>query len=476
MRTRLDFLMWHEWRVLTDAAIVRATMAVFVAALVSATALGVSRVKREYVSVDRFDARTVEQLAKGRQDAAGAVPDAGTVPPRGPLHPDTVANERGLLAMVPPAPLSAFAVGQSDVYPSYLKVTARSLDSLVTGDQIEHPLAVANGQIDLAFVVLFLYPLLIFAVSFDLTASERENGMLRMVLSHPVRMLDLVAGKLLARILLLSAPVILVPGAVLLFSGLPIDRIAGARFVLWTAAVLAYGLVWHGIALIVNARGRSAPANALALAGIWLVFSVVGPSCVNLLIAVAYPMPSRVESAVQARRATQQAAVQGSRQLGQFLEDHPTTANVGREGMKQFALLQAARDREVASRLQAVNDTFEQQLNRQRAAASWLGLLSPTMVAQLALLDIAGTGSARYEHFRREAAAFQARWQAFFEPRVLEVSQMTAADYDRMPRFYYRDEPLRVALARVAPRLMLLAAAAFACVSWGLHCYRTCDA
>ena len=102
------------------------------------------------------------------------------------LRADVVANERGWLALLPPAPLSALAVGQGDVYPNYIKVTARSLDALVSGDQIEHPLAVSNGQFDAAFVVLFLYPLLIFAVSFDLTATERDRGTLRMVLAQPV--------------------------------------------------------------------------------------------------------------------------------------------------------------------------------------------------------------------------------------------------------------------------------------------------
>ena len=99
-----------------------------------------------------------------------------------------IANEKGWLAVVPPAPLGALAVGQSDVYPGYLKVTARNLDAVVTGDQIEHPLAVASGHFDAAFVVLFLYPLLIFAVSFDLTATERDRGTLRMVLAQPVRL------------------------------------------------------------------------------------------------------------------------------------------------------------------------------------------------------------------------------------------------------------------------------------------------
>jgi ABC-2 type transport system permease protein len=63
---------------------------------------------------------------------------------------------------------------------------------------------VASGQFDAAFVVLFLYPLLICAVSFDLTATERDRGTLRMVLAQPVTLGDVVAGKMIVRVFKLS--------------------------------------------------------------------------------------------------------------------------------------------------------------------------------------------------------------------------------------------------------------------------------
>jgi ABC-2 type transport system permease protein len=153
------------------------------------------------------------------------------------------------------------------------------------------------------------------------------------------------------------------------------------------------------------------------LAGIWLLFAIVGPATINLTIALRYPMPSRVEAAVQARAATQEATVQGNRQLGQFLQDHPTSANIGQEGMRQFARLQAERDRQLADRLQAVEAAFDRQLQRQQRLASWLGVLSPTMTAQHVLLEVAGTGTSRFDHFEQQARAFQQEWKRYFEPR-----------------------------------------------------------
>src|SRR5215510_1187030 len=164
------FLARHEWRVLSASRIVRLTLAAFGIALIVASMIGTGRAARE---------RAVLGSVPHFQPATGMIGDGA----RPSVRADVAANERGFLALLPPAPLAALAIGQGDVYPNYIKVTARSLDALVSGDQI-----------DAAFVVLFLYPLLIFAVSFDLTATEREHGTLRMVLAQPITLGEVVAG------------------------------------------------------------------------------------------------------------------------------------------------------------------------------------------------------------------------------------------------------------------------------------------
>jgi ABC-2 type transport system permease protein len=453
-RGQMWFLARHEWRVLSASRAGRFVMAVFIIALGIASVLGAIRAADARDAIREFGGRAIAERTNA-----------------GDIRADVAANERGFLALLPPARLSALAVGQGDVYPNYVKVTARSLDALVSGDQIENPLAVASGQFDAAFVILFLYPLLICAISFDLTATERDQGTLRMVLSQPVKMRDLIAGKMLVRAVRLLIPASLIPIAVAAL-GAPIDGEFLLRASLWAGAVIAYGAIWHGIALLVNARGLTAPANALILAGIWLLFAVVGPSCVNLLIAIRYPMPSRVEAAVQARAATQDATVQGSRQLGQFLQDHPTSGNVGREGMRQFALLQAQRDQRVADRLQAVEVSFNTQLARQRRLASWLSVLSPTMTAQGVLLEVAGTSTTRFDHFRSEAAAFQRQWRAYFEPRVLDAATLTQAEYAAAPAFSYGEEPASQSARRIALPVVAMAIAGFLLIALGFRRYR----
>jgi ABC-2 type transport system permease protein len=449
----IALLVRHEWRVLSRSAVVRLVTIVFGVALLAASLFGAARASRDARVYDAFSARA-------------------TAASRTPARADAVANERGYLAMVPVPALAALAAGQSDVYPQYLKVTARNAEALVTGDQIDHPRAVAAGHFDVAFVVLFLYPLLVFAISFDLTASERDGGLLRMLLAQPVRLRDVVTARMLSRWLLLAVPVVVIPAVTLAATSPAAIGATVIQLVLWSAAVIAYGLIWHGIALIVNARGGNAAANALVLAGIWLIFTVVGPATINLLIAITYPMPSRVEAAVQARAATQEATVQGSRALGQFLEDHPTSANVGQEGMRQFARLQAERDRQIADRLQGLEANFNQQRARQQQLASWLSVLSPTMVAQGVLLEIAGTSASRFERFASAVRDFQKQWQAYFEPRVLDAATVTPAEIASAPTFQFIDDDAARTTTRTTVPIAAMAIVGAALSAVGMWMYR----
>jgi hypothetical protein len=59
--------------------------------------------------------------------------------------------------------------------------------------------------------MIYLYPLAILALSFNMIAAEREAGALALVLSQPIRFRALVLGKLGVRALLVFSCGILVP-------------------------------------------------------------------------------------------------------------------------------------------------------------------------------------------------------------------------------------------------------------------------
>jgi len=204
---------------------------------------------------------------------------------------------------MPPAPLAALAVGQSDLLPYYYKISLRSRDTLLGNDEIENPVHLLSGRFDLAFVILYLYPLVILALSYNLISGEKEDGTLAITLSQPVGLRALALGKIGFRGLFVLALATLLSFAGALLSGVNLAAEGVLpRLALWVAVVAAYGAFWFALAVLVNAMGRGSSTNALTLAGLWLVFVLLIPSLLNVGTKAAHPVPSRVEM-IQAMRA-----------------------------------------------------------------------------------------------------------------------------------------------------------------------------
>jgi ABC-2 type transport system permease protein len=332
---------------------------------------------------------------------------------------------------------------------NYYKVTARTRESFIAGEQVENPLKLMVGHFDLAFVMLFFYPLLILAVTYDLTSGDRDNGTLRMLLAQPVQLKTLVMGRLLTRATAVVLPALVIPVVGLWFTGGTIGPAALGRLGLWTLGVLGYGAFWFALAVGVNAFGRPPALNALGLAGAWLVLVVLVPSLINVGVATAYPLPSRVQFVNATRIATDDARVKGSRLLSRFLEDHPTLQAKG-QTMENFDILQAARDEEVARQLEPVVDRYNAQLARQQAAVSTLRYLSPAALTQSVLFEAAGTSPSRYQHFYAQVDRFHEQWTRYFQARSFTSTRMRPVDFDEMPAFTYAEEPFGAVAARAA--------------------------
>ena len=139
--------------------------------------------------------------------------------------------------VLPPGPLAAFAAGQTDLQPYRTNATLfRRADSLFAFYQLQSPLSLLAGRFDLAFVITYLLPLLVIALSYNMIAMERERGTLALALAQPVTLRSLLRRKIAVRALLAAGAVVAICGAALLASG---NGGQITRFSLWLAVALA---------------------------------------------------------------------------------------------------------------------------------------------------------------------------------------------------------------------------------------------
>ena len=446
----------NEWRLLTADRALRIVLGLFAVLLVYALANGLVWMRfMERTAVAAQTANVERTRAFERELAAieaGGEPASSFSDPR---SPSVLGGPRGShTALLEPGPLTALAVGQSDLLPYYYDVNIYTNESsFQQNGEVENPLNLMVGRFALAFLVVYLLPLLVLALSFNVLSEEREQGTLGLTLSQPVSAREVVAAKLAFRGLLVVGMVLAVSLVGVLVSG---SLGSPGPVLLWCAAVVAYALFWFALAAWVNGLRRSSAWNATVLVGAWLVLVVVLPAAINIAAGLLHPLPSRVEMITAQREASNDAVNQRSELLARYLEDHPEMAEgVVTDEPGLGALAWVATDA-VNRRLEEVTAEHDARRAEQIVLVRRYRFLSPALLAQEVLIDAAGTGDARFAHFQSQVRAFAERWRQFFVPAILADRRMTASVLPDVPKFTLADEQPGEAARRAAAPLAVL--------------------
>jgi ABC-2 type transport system permease protein len=392
------------------------------------------------------------------------VMDGGTISDPFANPADPVSMGSGMAsryAILPPLALAPLAFGQSDLLPSYFKVTNRSKATFMYDSEIENPWNLLSGHFDLAFVLIYIFPLLIFALSYNLLSAEREQGTLKMLLSQPLTLPALVFGKVAVRALPLLICACGVPIVVLLITR-PETRHASQCLMLlaWCVLAATYGLFWFGLTVMVNALCKSSAANALILIASWVLLVLVVPVLLNILVSVASPTPSRIELATRTRMITIEGLNRYNKQLS---TDYRYSARpetlLPKDGKIEIAQRRLGHfflQKDVDKEIQTVLEQFSASLAGQQALLDRFGLISPAIVAYESTAALAGNGSRRHLNFQNQVDVFHQAWKQFFEPRILSGTAITESDFERMPRFLWQEEPGSVLLSDLLRHLLQL--------------------
>lgn len=361
-------------------------------------------------------------------------------------------------AVLPFASTSVFSVGQADVLPIDAGVTISTLQrTIAEKDGFENPLSFLTGRFDLSFVVVYLLPLFVLAVSFNLLSAESENGTLQLLLANPLRLKNLLTAKVTAQFGLILGIVLSVSLiGVLLTANVSAEGL-WPRVFLWILLVSVYTAFWFSLAVFVNTFGFSSAANALISSATWLILVLILPSLLNVAISAIYPVPPRSEVISAERAVNLDMRKEGSKLLAEHYQDHPELMPKGEKpDLNDFGLAFVYIQQRKKEKVQEVENRFNEQLGRQQELVRNLRFLSPSIITQEGLNDIAGTGLERYVHFRDQVKEFDKQWTEYFTPKIYRLELLTAADFQQIPRFAFQEESLASLFDRVIYGVLFL--------------------
>ncbi|AKA36266.1 DUF3526 domain-containing protein [Flagellimonas lutaonensis] len=353
-----------------------------------------------------------------------------------PSSPMAVGNYHPRVAAMEPQPLAFISTGQADLFTHYVKPTVSGDDFTLNFTEMTSPVQLLFGSFDLAFVIVYLLPLLIIAFSYNVLSSEKESGSLRLLAAQPIGIQNWVLQKLGLRFFWLSVSVIAI--LIIIFFAVGANPIAhiGMFFTL-LGLTLAYMLFWFALAFLVNLWVGSSAKNAVALLGLWVIFVLLVPSVLNQLGNTLYPMPSRTLMLNEMRSLKADITKKQDEILDNFLRDHPEYAINDSTQKRSFWHGYIASQQLVKKELAPVVNSYEEQLQNQQ---DWIGRfkwLSPAIIAQESMNQMAGTSTKDYESYRKQVVGFAEEWRKHFMPFLYNNQNFSKADYPNLPNFTF---------------------------------------
>jgi ABC-2 type transport system permease protein len=393
-----------------------------------------------------------QQLASAIEQRIEAGAEREIIPPPfGSRHPAYAGAWSRQPALLPSSPLKWLAVGQTDLYP-----TAFAGPEFDEVSALGNPLKLVRGHLDLSFIAVYLLPLVIIGLSFDVVATERDTGIFQLTLAQGVR-----AGTILLAKMATVAGVVIGTTAAAFAIDVAFARPSGEmmeRVVLGGFAILVYGLFWIIVSLAINALGRSATENLLMLAAAWLGLVVLLPFAIDRIASLTHPVPP-ISTLIDANRAAPDTVPTADPRLVKaFLAHHPEVQADGLSDLGRLYLNRAARREELERLDGREHEKWEEALRAQETLANRLAAFTPAASLTHSLIELAGTGRERYLDFLNQKRDFEHQYEAFFFPRRLALpdSVFHGADYAQIPTMEYREESLGSVLDRAGSSLVQL--------------------
>ena len=372
-----------------------------------------------------------------------------------PNSPMTIGNNYPRVVAMTPKPMAFLATGQADLFTHYIKPTVSGDDFTLNFTEMASPVQLLFGSFDLAFVIVYLLPLLIIAFSYNILSSEKESGSLRLLSSQPISIKTWVFQKLMLRFFWMLLLTVSCLSIAFLSLGLNIQEF-GSSFLELILLILSYMLFWFGLAFLVNLWGKNSAKNAISMLGLWIVFVLLTPSTLNQLGSTLYPMPSRALMINEMRSMKAEVSKKQDEILDNFLRDHPEYALNDTTQFRGFYHRYIASQKLVKEELEPVVYEYEKQLKQQQSWLNQFKWISPAVLTQESLNEMAGTSTEDYEHFRKQVIAFAETWRTHLTPLLYNNQGFTQKDYASLPQFQYEHKPKQKAQATLILLIMSL--------------------
>lgn len=335
---------------------------------------------------------------------------------------------------------ASLAIGQQDVNSSIQYITIRGLEAQRYDTGLYNPYNQLTGNLDLSFVILFLFPLLIIAFNFNVLSQETEHGTWSLVRVQADRPLKLIFRKLSIRLIVVLALLFVLLAMAVIIIRLPVNE----TLLAYTVTAVLYIAFWFAVCFLIIVLRRSSSISALLLLSTWVLLCLLVPAIINNYLTIRYPAKEAYSTFIKQRDgyhtkwdkntdSSMSAFFKHYPQYSNYVWNKPTFNYMWFYAMQQLGDDESAHDSEALRR----------RLQQRRQSADMVALFFPTMHAQLQFTGIAGTGLQQQLQFLDSTAVFHETMKLHFYPKIFGDSAVTGENWTQhVPKYFFPSNPI----------------------------------
>lgn len=334
-----------------------------------------------------------------------------------------------------PSKMAFAAMGQRDIYPWKHRVRMLALEGQIYETDADNPELSFLGRFDFAFLVSVLLPLFIILLLHDLRSTEREAGRYDLLIATAKKQQSLWGSR--ASVLALTLALVLLTPFIV---ASVINQAPLALVIDMILVVIAHLVFWLWLTLFITSRKftakQSSAQTASVLLAIWLALTVLVPVTSDLAIDNTVDSPKGGDIVLTQREAVNDAwdlPVEDTWEA--FLATHPQWQGKTDMGTsfewKWYYAFQQVGDQKASE----LSNAYRRATIEKDQIASRLALLSPPMLTQRLMSNIANTDTAAAIEYEQSIRDYHKALRSFYYPLMFNKVVFSLEQMAEIPNF-----------------------------------------
>ncbi|PIF46312.1 ABC-2 family transporter [Chryseobacterium sp. 52] len=352
-----------------------------------------------------------------------------------------------------PYPLTGLASGIKDITPVTEKVNYYTDYAAVDREMI-NPSILFEGRLDLLYVNLYLIPLLIIVLVYNVISSEKETGISNLLIVQGGTLRHVLFGKILIRFILVFGAALAVNalGMQLSPSGFPSVKDA----FLWIFLLFSYCVFWISLCFVIISLDRNSVFNVFSCIACWIFLMFLLPLVINKTAQLKYPSDLKLLDLEEKDRqisdevwAMKPKIVVDSfyRNFPKYTSAYTPSDTIDNQNDAFFAGYYYIKQ----NRMKAVIDSLWEGDNKANQMAYRLIRYNPVQSTEHLFTLLARTSRTDYQGYKQDVQDFRYVWQTFFYSRVFSmkngkriVSGLSPEELTTLPVFKIKHHEVRI--------------------------------